>query len=169
MRPGDGLWLTGAVGGARAAVSAWTAGREPSSAARRAFARPEARVAAGQWLAAHGALAMMDVSDGLGGDVPHLAAASGVAVDLTLEQVPVHEAVSDEAERAWEHPAVFAAQGGEDYELLVAFPPAFDGAEAFERDIGLPLTRIGVARPGAGVTFLRAGAPVAVPGFDHFR
>jgi thiamine-monophosphate kinase len=169
MRPGDGLWLTGAVGGSRAALSAWTAGREPAGAARRAFARPEARIAAGQWLAGHGARAMMDVSDGLAGDVPHLAAASGVAAEVSLESVPVHEAVNDEAEQAWEHPAVFAAQGGEDYELLVALPPEFDGAAAFEREVGLPLTRIGVARPGTGVTFLRGGEPVVLHGFDHFR
>lgn len=171
MRPGDGLWLTGSVGGSRAALAAWTAGREPSPAARLAFARPEARIAAGQWLAANGAVAMMDVSDGLGGDVPHLAAASGVAVDLVLEAVPVHEAAADEAELAWEDPAAFAAEGGEDYELLAALPPEFGAAEAarFRTEVGLPLTRIGAARPGAGVQFLRAGAPVAVRGFDHFR
>jgi thiamine-monophosphate kinase len=171
MRPGDGLWLTGAVGGSRAALTAWTAGRDPGPSARRAFARPEARIAAGRWLAAHGARAMMDVSDGLGGDVPHLAAASGVAVDVSLEAVPVHPAVPPEACSTNEHPAAFAAAGGEDYELLVALSPEFGekDAERFRREVGLGLTRIGSARDGAGVRFLLAGEPVVIRGFDHFR
>jgi thiamine-monophosphate kinase len=114
---------------------------------------------------------MMDVSDGLGGDVPHLAAASGVAVDVTLEQLPVHQAVPAEAEQAGEAPAVFAAQGGEDYEVLAGLPPEFAETDAarFEAACGLPLTRIGIARAGAGVRFLLRGQPVAIGGFDHFR
>jgi len=171
LRPGDGIWVTGTVGGARAALAAWTAGRDPAPAARLAFARPEARIAAGQWLAAHGAVAMMDVSDGLGGDVPHLAAASGLAVDVNLEQVPVHPAVPAEAPGVDEHPAVFAAQGGEDYEVLVGLPPEFTEPDAapFQLACGLPLTRIGTARAGAGVRFRLDGQPVPIRGFDHFR
>lgn len=163
MRPGDGVWLTGAVGGPRAALVAWRAGRQPDPIARAAFARPEARLGAGEWLAAHGAHAMLDVSDGLGGDVPHLAAASGLAVDVELEAVPVHPA-------ALALPAAFAAAGGEDYELLAALPPSFGpaDAEAFRDACGLPLTRIGTAREGGGVRFLLGGEPVPVQGFDHF-
>ncbi|MGH7659103.1 MAG: thiamine-phosphate kinase, partial [Gemmatimonadales bacterium] len=73
-RPGDGVWVTGALGGARSAVMAWKDGREPSADGRRAFARPEARIEAGLALAALGAHAMLDLSDGLAGDAGHLAA-----------------------------------------------------------------------------------------------
>jgi thiamine-monophosphate kinase len=170
MRPGDGLWVTGTMGGARAALTEWAAGRNPAPEARAAFARPEARIAAGQWLARHGAQAMMDISDGLAGDVPHLAAASGVAIEVALERVPLHPAVAAVAASSGEPAAEFAARGGEDYELLVALPADFGPAEAaqFGRECGLLLTRIGEARAGAGVRFLAGERAVALRGFDHF-
>ena len=75
-RAGDGLWVTGALGGPRAALEAWQRGAAPGDDARRAFARPVPRIHAGRWLARHGAHAMVDLSDGLGADAAHLAAAS---------------------------------------------------------------------------------------------
>ena len=97
--PGDGIWVTGVLGGARAALEAWRRGDSPAEDARRAFAHPEPRIAAGLWLAEHGARAMIDLSDGLGGDAEHLAAASKVGIDLTLETVPVAAAAIAEARR----------------------------------------------------------------------
>lgn len=169
-QPGDGLWVTGALGGSRAALTRWMHGGTPAPAAREAFARPMARLAAGQWLAAHGARAMMDISDGLGGDVRHLVTASGLAAEVHLEDLPVHSAVSEAAALAGEAPAVFAATGGEDYELLAALPSTFTAAEAAqcEASCGVPLRRIGIVRKGAGVRFLLGGAPVPLSGFDHF-
>ena len=123
-RPGDRLWVTGALGGARAALEAWRRGDAPADEARRVFARPEPRIAAGRWLAEHGARAMIDLSDGLGADAGHLAAASKVRIDLALEQVPVAGAAVAEARRAGVSVQQFAAEGGEDYELLVALPVA---------------------------------------------
>jgi hypothetical protein len=41
-------------------------------------------------------------------------------------------------------------------------------ASAFARDCGLPLTRIGRIRDGAGVALLLDGAPVEITGYDHF-
>ena len=49
--PGDTIWVTGALGGSRAGLEAWRRGAEPSPEARRRYAHPEPRVAAGQWLA----------------------------------------------------------------------------------------------------------------------
>lgn len=169
--PGDGLWVTGALGGARAALEAWRRGETPVEQARRAFARPEPRIAAGRWLAEHGAHAMIDLSDGLGADAGHLAAASGVRIDLALEQVPVAGATVAEARRAGVSVQQFAAEGGEDYELLVALPAAFgrDDALAFARATGLALTRVGAARRGNGVHATLAGRPLALAGYDHFR
>ncbi|HEX5388049.1 MAG TPA: thiamine-phosphate kinase [Gemmatimonadales bacterium] len=167
---GDGIWVTGALGGARAAVLAWRRGEEPAPAARRAFAHPEPRIAAGRWLAGHGARAMLDLSDGLAGDAEHLAAASRVALEFELERIPVAEGVEPAVADAAAASA-FAAEGGEDYELLAALPPAFGsaGAAAFTAATGLRLTRIGLARQGAGVRFLARGAAVTLRGFDHFR
>lgn len=169
-QPGDGLWVTGMLGGSRAALTTWNRGGAPALAAREAFARPVARLAAGQWLALHGATAMMDISDGLGGDARHLVTASGVAADIHLEDLPVHPAVTEAAAKVGEAPAAFAATGGEDYELLVTLPPAFTAADAVrcEAACGVPLRRIGTVREGSGLRFLLSGEPVPLSGFDHF-
>ncbi len=165
--PGDTVWITGALGGAHAAVSAWAAGHEPSPAVRTAFARPEPRIAAGQWLAAHGATAMVDVSDGVVADARHLAAASGVAIELDLDLLPIFAGL---AAPAGDDVALVAAAGGEDYELLATMPAQFAAADrdAFIRACGVPLTLIGVVQTGAAVRALRSGAPVDVRGYDHF-
>lgn len=168
--PGDGVWVTGALGSARAALDAWRTGRTPTPGARTAFARPEPRVAAGAWLAAHGAKAMLDLSDGIGSDAAHLAAASGVRVDVDLELVPVSGDAATAAVAAGTDPALYAAAGGEDYELLVVLPPHFGSPEqvAFERDCGLGLTRVGSVHLGSGLRTRYRGEPVTLEGFDHF-
>lgn len=165
-RPGDGLWVSGVLGGARVALLAWQDGREPAPAARMAFARPQPRLAAGRWLAAHGATAMLDISDGLGGDAEHLAAASAVGLEIELDRLPIHPSVHAEARRVEQPAAQFAAIGGEDYELLVTLPGAVDGA-ACEPGAGVPLARIGSVVAGSGVRCLLGDRQVAVAGFRH--
>jgi len=158
-QPGEGLWVTGTLGGSRAAVQAWLAGDVPDAAARTSFARPVPRIAAGLWLASQGATAMMDLSDGLAGDAGHLAAASGVALEIELARLPLHPSVPGPDR------ALFAAAGGEDYELLVTLPGSISAAEA----AGVPLTRIGMVKPGQGVQLLRDGKAVGLPSsYNHF-
>jgi thiamine-monophosphate kinase len=158
-RPGDGVWVTGSLGGARVAVQSWLAGGTPDPAARIAFARPVPRLAAGEWLASYGATAMMDLSDGLAGDAGHLAAASGVGIEIDVERIPVHPSVAPA------DPESFAAAGGEDYELLVTLPAGFTATDV----AGLPLTRIGAVLAGNGVTLRRNGRAIELPpGYNHF-
>jgi thiamine-monophosphate kinase len=169
-RPGDGVWVTGTLGGSRAALEAWRRGATPAPDARVAFAHPQPRIAAGRWLADHGAHAMLDLSDGLAGDAPHLAAASQVSLDLTLESLPVAPSTISEAQRLELPVQQFAAEGGEDYELLVALPVEFGAVQVadFERACGIALTRIGSVGVGSGVQTRLAGRPLALRGFDHF-
>ena len=160
-RSGDGLWVTGRLGGAGLALAALRAGRRLAPTVRRRFARPVPRIAAGRWLARRGARAMIDISDGLTGDAGHLAAASGVGIAIELEGVPCWPGVTPRA----------AAASGEEYELLVALPRSFGtaGARAFRRATGLPLTRIGVCTAGRGLRITDDGRPITVSrGFDHF-
>jgi thiamine-monophosphate kinase len=170
-RTGDGVWVTGTLGGARAAVESWRRGEEPAAAARRAYAQPEPRVVAGRWLAEHGARAMLDVSDGLGADAGHLAAASGVRIRLELETVPVAASAVPEARRLAVPVQRFAAEGGDDYELLVALPPEFGDADVreFESVSGIALTRVGSVERGRGVRAKLLGQAVELRGYDHFR
>ena len=168
--PGDALWVSGTLGGARAALVRWERGEQPDATARQAFARPEPRIAAGRWLAANGATAMLDLSDGLAGDMRHLAAASAVGVRVDLASLPLHTAVAGAARLAGEPPPVFAAQGGEDYELLATLPRGFSGAaaEACLAATGVSLTRVGSVEATQGVRLILADVEVTVGGFDHF-
>ncbi len=169
--PGDELWVTGWLGGARAGLLGLEAKRSPGAQALAAFLRPQPRVVAGSWLARHGASAMIDLSDGLAGDVWHLAAASGVSIQVDLDRVPIGAGVQEEAARLSEDPRQFAARGGEDYELLVALPPGIDAQLLGELQevASVPLTRIGSVGAGEGVRFLLDGRDVSLHGYDHFR
>jgi len=160
-RRGDGVWVTGMLGGAGLALAQLQPGARPEDTLRRRFAHPEPRIAAGSRLARLGAHAMIDISDGLAADAAHLAAASGVALEIELERLPCWPGVTPRD----------AAASGEEYELLVALPARFGerDARAFTRVSGLPLTRIGRCVAGRGVHLSAAGRLVeAPPGFDHF-
>lgn len=115
-RPGDLLAVTGRLGGS-------IGGRHLSFTPR---------LDEGEWLAGHGATAMMDLSDGLAKDLPRLAKASGCGAVIDRDQLPRHRGCSVEQ----------ALADGEDYELLVALDPrkwdAGPWPEAFA-----PLTVIG--------------------------
>jgi thiamine-monophosphate kinase len=110
---------------------------------------------------------MLDVSDGLAGDALHLAAASGVGLDIDLALLPIHPAVHAVAARRGEPAPVMAAIGGEDYELLVTLPPAFDNAAGAEASGGVHLTRIGTVTDGSAVVFHQGGIAVPLEGFQH--
>ncbi len=160
--PGDGLWVTGALGGPLAALAAWKAGRDPVALARERFAHPVPRIAEAHWLEAAGARAMIDLSDGLAADAGHLAAASGVACRIDRECVPVHAAAE-----SVEHAVV----SGEEYELLVVLPRSFADTDAVEfvEQFAVPFTRIGVVESGRGVHLYDEGSAVDLPqGFAHF-
>jgi thiamine-monophosphate kinase len=160
-RPGDGLWVTGRLGGAGLALATVRGGRRLPRALVRRFARPTPRIAAGRWLARRGARALIDISDGLAGDAGQLAAASGVRAEIALERVPCWPGVTPRA----------AARSGEEYELLAALPRRFGerDAGAFRRATGLTLTRIGRCAAGRGLRMTDDGRLITPPpGFDHF-
>lgn len=161
-RAGDVVWVTGLLGGPLAALRSLKVGEEPAAECRARFAAPVARVREGAWLAAHGATALIDVSDGLLADVAHIAAASGVHISVDLERLPRVAGMTFED----------AARSGEEYELVLTAPASLDAA-AFAARFDVPLTAIGHvsdARAGGGEVEARvAGRRVASPGgHDHF-
>lgn len=166
--PGDALWVTGRLGGPGGALASLLRDETPLAAHRSRFAAPMPRLREGAWLAAVGAHAMIDVSDGLAADAAHLANASGVECELWTEALPCLDGVN----------VAQALSSGEEYELLVATAPDLD-ADGFARRFGVPLTRIGVVRACTNdrlprvVLRLREGdtEPVRVDlpaGHDHF-
>lgn len=159
---GDGIWVTGSFGAPGAALEALSGRGKPSDRHVHKFTHVRPQIEAGLWLAAHGAHAMIDVSDGLAADLGHVAAASGVAIGIDGNRVPLATGVTTLA----------ALASGEEYELAVALPASFGlpDAEAFRSAVHEKLTRIGEVKAGAGVEVMIDGRPARVPaGFDHFR
>lgn len=133
-RPGDLLLTTGALGGSRL-------GRHLD---------PQPRFEAAEFLHAHGAAAMMDVSDGLALDLARLAEASGVRIDL--ERVPIHPDARRAARRSGRSPRAHALGDGEDHELLIGLRPAAWRALERRATRRFPgLVAIGRVRPGRGL------------------
>lgn len=179
--PGDALWVTGTIGDAGAGLQiAQTLHRSSRAQSRDGqatpgpgvstsldtnggwgrllarYRRPIPRLAEGRALAPH-VHAMMDVSDGLLLDAARMAEASGCAVAIDLDAVPL----SDDA-RAFGIDAVTAASAGDDYELLFALPPGMAPSA--------PATRVGTFAVGKGLTLISGGVSVPLPerlGYTH--
>jgi thiamine-monophosphate kinase len=173
-RAGDLLAVTGTLGDAGAGLALATGVLATDDAGavselRRRFEYPTPRVEFG--VAARGlASAAMDLSDGLVGDLPKLAAASGTGAHVDVDLLPLSRALCAVAgeKRARD----FALGGGDDYELLLAVPPArFDALASRAAALNLTLTTIGELRRGNSVQWAlesRSYVP-AVQGYSHFR
>jgi thiamine-monophosphate kinase len=176
-RPGDALVLTDEIGGAASGHLLLDrpdlAGHLPAATAaalRHRQLEPQPRLEAGRALAAAGATAMIDLSDGLGGDARHLAGRSSVGLRIEAAHVPLAEGVSEVAELAGRDPLELAISGGEDYELLAALPAALVGeaAQALREAGGTRLTTIGEVVAGSGVEIRLPGGELLEPaGFDQ--
>jgi thiamine-monophosphate kinase len=172
-RPGDALLLTGELGGAAAGLllpdlDVPGLAEATAAALRRRQLEPQPRLAAGRALAAAGATAMIDVSDGLGADAGHLAAASAVALRIDAEALPVAAGVAELAAALDRDPLQLAVSGGEDYELLAAIPSQGVDLERLGESAGVGMTRIGEVVAGEGVEIRLPGGRTLEPGgFDH--
>jgi len=151
-RPGDRIFVTGPLGASAAGLAALREGRADAGLAA-AHLRPIARVEDGLAAAASGATAMIDVSDGLAGDLGHIAEESGVG--FRLDRVPVAPGASEEQ----------ALGGGEDYELVFTLPVGTEPV-GFVREGSRGPIEIGECTGRPGERLLR-GEPVPDTGFEH--
>jgi thiamine-monophosphate kinase len=139
---GDDLFVTGRLGGAT----------------KRKHLQFVPRIAESRWLTKSFSIhAMMDLSDGLGVDLPRLARASKVGFTIEMESLPFNRGVEIND----------AISEGEDYELLFAISPR-DSARLQKswpkKFPKLPLTRIGCLNPHSAIR-----NPQLKGGYVHFQ
>jgi thiamine-monophosphate kinase len=158
-RPGDRVVLGGRVGWAAAGLAVLARGFRSPRVLVEAYRRPDPPYALGPVLAAAGATAMCDVSDGLVQDLGHIAEASGVGIDINRSSLHPTDALRDVGNALNADPYDWLLSGGDDHALVATLPP----------DVEPPAgcIVIGTVTDAAGV--LVDGRPYeGIGGHDHF-
>ena len=157
---GDAIFVTGELGGS-------LAGRHLEF---------EPRIVEAQWLAQHFSIhAMMDLSDGLAGDLRHIMKASRVGAELLTTAIPISRVakLASRAESSAKPPLLAALTDGEDFELLftVAARAAVPVLDAWKKRFPeVPLTCIGkiINHEGLHLRDKRGVRPFTAHGYEHF-
>ena len=170
-RVGDGIYVTGRLGGAAAGLECLKNGQRISDADAPTLQlllrqlRPNPRIGAGTYLATNSlATAMIDISDGLSSDLHHLINASGVGARIFAGSIPI-----EDMNAVFESDAASldaALHGGEDFELLLTADEKKLSAEDLAR-----FSRIGEVTANIGVIELSIDAETRVldpKGYRHF-
>ncbi len=166
-RPGDRIYVTGALGGAAAELAAlgvspakFEKAKVSGGPAPHLF--PQPRVAQGIWLRKRGlASAAMDLSDGLSTDLAHLCEESEVAAEVDAEALPLGPGAT----------LAMALHGGEDYELLFTAP---ETARIPRGIAGVAVRAIGrmvpwkAGRPPVVLSSELGSQPLEPRGWEHF-
>ncbi len=147
-KPSDVIMVTGALGGS----------------ALSGYSKPvEARVEQGVWLGERSEVhAMMDLSDGLSGDLPHILEQSGVGAVVNLDKIPLFKGATLEQ----------GLSGGEDYELLLTVEK--ERAERLKADYRArfctELLEVGSITAAMGLEYRECGKvkELSINGFRHF-
>jgi thiamine-monophosphate kinase len=159
-RPGDVVAVCGRLGWAEAGFRVLSRGFRSPRVLVEAHRRPVVPYHAGPQAAELGATAMCDVSDGLLGDLGHVAQASGVAVDIVSGAFDVPAPIRDAAAAIGAEPLDWILTGGDDNALVATFPA--------EVPLPEPWRVVGRVSAGEGVTV--DGEPYeGDAGHAHFR
>ena len=159
-RPGDAVFVTGPLGGPRAALGARRRGEDPPEASAVRLHRPVPRLAEGRAAAGAGASAMIDLSDGLSSDLGHICRTSEVGAVLEAAAVPLGPGASLED----------ALAGGDDYELCFTAPDPDRVVEAFSAAGLVAPVRIGTVTEGAEIAVKEGDGrlrPSPPAGWEH--
>ena len=160
--PGDLLCVTGTIGDAALGLAVRKGDERGDAAAVESYLWPKPPVAFGVKMAAH-VHAMMDVSDGLLIDAARMGAASGCAVRIALDAVPLSPAYVAARGEGLDARMV-AATGGDDYQLLMAIDPGrLDAVVDAATAEGTPLSCVGALTEGSGFSIRFHDEPVALP------
>jgi thiamine-monophosphate kinase len=160
-RPGDLVAVAGSLGHSAAGLALLQAGLSEPASLLAAHRWPRPPYDAGPEAARLGATSMIDISDGLGQDLGHVAAASGVLIDIDSARLGPDEALRAAAGTlGGMDPLDWVLAGGEDHALAATFPP----------DTDLPERWVVIGRVGEGSGVRLDSRPSGrVSGWNHFR
>ena len=171
-RPGDRIAVTGQLGAAAASLKILkqnsTGINKTNEALKKAFLKPQPRIAEGMLLTENGIETAIDISDGLLADLGHILKQSGVGARLDTEKIPIFPAVK----KAFPDESLkLALSGGEDYELL--FCGSDEAVNSVIEKAGCQVTVIGEITEynKARVILLdKNGRPLKIDetGWEHF-
>jgi thiamine-monophosphate kinase len=178
-RPGDDIWVSGQLGGSAAGLRTFLQSVPLPDAIREVlqqrYAQPYPRIREALFLRdAAGLTGMIDLSDGLAGDLGHICEESGVGAEIVAEALPIAAGVQDVAAALGDDPLQYALSGGEDFELCCTATPGTlpPIVETFRHQFGLELTRIGSITPAPSLHLIRADGsdvPLSPQAYNHFR
>lgn len=157
-RPGDAILVSGFPGQAAAGLDLLlekedTAGITEALALMEAYKNPAHRAFEGQAIAGTGlANAMIDISDGLLGDLGHICEESSVGAELQQEVLPVSDALMWAAVKKGMDPEDLVTRASDDYELIVTCAPSsVRELKSVVAEISpVPMTRVGWITDAAG-------------------
>jgi len=178
-RPGDEIWVSGRLGGAAAGLRTLLhtipLADAVCTALRQRYTQPQPRVGEGIFLHASGCLtSMIDLSDGLAGDLGHLCEESGAGAQIVADALPLQSGVREVAAALGEDAIELALRGGEDFELCyTAFPgTVIPMVDQFRAQFNTALTRVGTITAERALQLVRADGskiPLSPQAFDHFQ
>lgn len=171
-RPDDLVCVSGTLGDSALALVDLMGDRRVEPRLLRRHLDPQARLRLGGALAEQGlATAMIDISDGLLGDLGHILEASHVGARLQIDELPLSEAFRQRAGQD-RNLHDLALSGGEDYELLFTVrPDKWPAVQDLAAQAQTPVSRLGRIMPERELTMVdvdgRSYRPSAI-GFTHF-
>jgi thiamine-monophosphate kinase len=179
-KAGDIIAVTGFLGDSAAGLDLLNGKLSETDTERRnalieAHLAPEPRSREGLFLNENFQLhSMIDVSDGLAGDLGHICEMSKVGARIWSSQIPLSDPLRDLCRNAGRDPLEYALSGGEDYELLFTLKPGeFTRMEQrWKEKFDIPLSSIGevdTSIEGIRIVSPKGEEPLKVHSFDHFK
>ena len=167
-KPGDDIYVSGMLGAPALALKQWyKSGRGKPSFILQRLLRPQAQIELGYKLR-NVVTSMLDISDGLIGDLTHMANASKVGMNIFQKQIPIFPDCINT--RGFE-PSM-ALVGGDEYQLAFCAPTnMYRQISSIAETLEIPITKIGKVTAGQNVVCLgENGEPVKLPktGWQHF-
>jgi thiamine-monophosphate kinase len=180
-RVGDILCVTGHPGDSAAGLYTLLHPALPYSSSalqhvQAAHRTPQPRVREGQILARFGPqviTSLLDISDGLSGDLSHICERSHVGALLKVSALPFSPAILTIASESRQDPLLWTLHGGEDYELLFTVSPDHltHLQKTFQQETSTPITPIGtITDPISGLQLLLPDGqsePLPIKSWNH--